>query len=374
MNSTKVTVLNGIEEVTHRLLLSTLFTAGPVILLGSFGNICVIVLFIRKKGLRTTSISLTVALMFFSLNFVGCAYPVQCLLDLFFFTSQPWCYLIGSILPTASVQVTVCLFVLTVERYIAIVHPFMAGNLFTTKRVTLIAAFIALYSYSFSYGIGALVWIGKGELWRQTRRCNWLFVTPSKNLILATMLHWMILIPIMVILFAHLFITVRRHIRSISSVQPATSQAPSQPVLSSPTNSRNENTRSNNHSALRISETLRRRTNRRMLREAKSALRLFFVFVIYICNWVPFTIFVVTGVLSEENVSPMQYVILHTFVYSAGAVAPYIYGFGNRRIFREIKVMILPRSCTTLADDSGNTVHFISTRTTRQDTREIDED
>ncbi|KAJ8040541.1 Dopamine receptor 1 [Holothuria leucospilota] len=362
MNSSLVNALTGIEEVTPDLIVLALFTAVPVVLVGSFGNICVILAFIRKKSLRTTSNCLTIGLMFSCLCLESYGYPVQCLINLFFITTQPWCYLLGSQNPALSMQITICLFVLTLERYVSITYPFIADKLFTPRRATFTVVFISFYSYVISFFIGGLIWIGKGDLWRQTRRCNWFFITPSRALILTTILHWLILIPVMFILYAHLFMTVRRHIRTISSMQPTATNEPYPSVTANSIASGSVRPRLVDQPSPRIADALRRHTKGRTMREAKSALLLFFVLAVYCFHWVPTTIFVLSGVLSTGNVSPKQYVLLHTVCYSSGAIVPYIYGFGNKRIRREIKSMILPRSCTPLLDDSGNTVYFADTR------------
>ncbi|KAJ8040545.1 Octopamine receptor beta-2R [Holothuria leucospilota] len=315
--------------------------------------------FIRRRNLRTTSNYFTMGLMFSSFLVAAYAYPMQVLIDLFYFTKQPACYLVGSLIIYAAIQMVLFLLLLTIERYITIIRPLVANTMFTAKRAIFLMACIPIYSFCVSVGIGALTWIEKGDLWQQTRRCNIIFMIPSSKAVLFVTSHHIILIPIMFVIYSHIFITVRRHIRSISKTQPATSCEVAQ--TSGEASSLHNDTKRlfpvNQPTSL-----LQRRSNGGIMQEAKSALRLFLVLTIYIINWVPVLVFLLTGVVSEKNISPYVYVLIHTFTYSSGVFSPLIYGLGNKVIRKEVKAMILPRSIRRLTDDTGNTVYFVDTR------------
>ncbi|KAJ8028031.1 hypothetical protein HOLleu_30155 [Holothuria leucospilota] len=216
-----------------------------------------------------------------------------------------------------------CLLVLTIERYITIMRPLKADNILTSTRAVLLFGCIAAYGVLVSFGVGGLTWI------------------------------------------------VRRHIHAISAMQrPATSSEEAQATVGV-SSMRNGTTRHChvNQPTHRLEDGPRRHTNKRITQEAKSALRLFFVVAVYIINWVPVIVFIMTGAASENNKSPYVYVIMHNFLYSSVIFDSYIYGFGNRLIRKEVKAMLLPRSVRTLTDDAGNTVNFVNMRRAKQEQR-----
>ncbi|XP_071816625.1 adenosine receptor A1-like [Apostichopus japonicus] len=345
MNISSEASSSNIGEVTPDLVRFTVLTTVPVALFGSFGNICVILVFIKKRHIRTVSNNFTVVLMFFCLINDISAYPMQSLFDLFFFTTQPSCYLGGSPNLALSIQITFCLLATTVERYITICRPLTANTILTPRRSIIALASIAIYGYTYGIVVSGLLWIGKGHIWRLTRRCNLSFMVPSKIYGMILVAHWMLPIPIMTFIHAHIFWTVRRHIREIAATsafdtRPTTGVSAS--IKSTPQTESNSGqpARERTRRTPARNASVRNHSYGRMMREAKSALRLFIVLTIYVINWVPFTLFLLTGVITPENVSPKAYVLLHLFAHSTGFFCPYIYGFGNKTIREEIKKML----------------------------------
>ncbi|KAJ8028033.1 hypothetical protein HOLleu_30157 [Holothuria leucospilota] len=123
---------------------------------------------------------------------------------------------------------------------------------------------------------------------------------------------------------------VRRHIHDISSMQkPATSSRVAQ-ATDRGSSMRNDTMHHGhvNQPTHRLGDGPRRHIDGRIMQEARSALRLFFVVAVYIINWVPGILFVLTTVVvSERNISPYLYVVMHTLLYTSVIFAPYIYGW-----------------------------------------------
>ncbi|PIK47485.1 putative trace amine-associated receptor 8b-like [Apostichopus japonicus] len=349
---------NNIEDLTSDILIFSIFTCGPVILVGTFGNLSVIVVFFRKRHIRTTSNYFMVALMF-SVAWVNMvAYPLQAMCDVFLIVTQPMCYLAGAAGIMSSLFMTLFLLATTVERYITICQPLTAHTIITPRRAVTIISFLAFYGVLLGSGFFGTVWIGKGELWRQTRRCNFNFMMPSTIMVQFIIGHWMVPLPVMIFIHLHIFLTVRRHIRAIAAVQCGTIVRP--PVGEDPVGLQ----RGGQGNIL--AQDGQRSAHSRLMKEARSAMRLALVIAVHIFNWVPFTVFLLTGVLRSENISPKQYILLHSFVYSTGLVCPYIYGFGNKSIRTEIQAMLCGKCTTSTRDPRAHRIAAITTGLPRQ--------
>ncbi|KAJ8026347.1 Alpha-1B adrenergic receptor [Holothuria leucospilota] len=363
MNSSQES--SNIKEVTVGLKVFVTLLTVPLSSIGAFGNLVVIAVVIKKRSLRTASNIFTVTLMGVSLVLCCHSYPLQLMIDLYFFTRQPWCFIVGSQLLAVSIHLSMCLLLTTVERYITICRPLQKDVILTPRKVILLVTAVLIYGGMIGT-LGGLFWIGKGDLWHSSRRCNFSFIVPSRVFALFLISNWLLPIPIMTMMYFHIFIVVRRHIREIAALLPRdtnTTDAPEafypRPV---PAISRTRSLEAAaRQGSIRIQNVFKKKMKGRVMREAKSAFLLFVVVAVYIFNWVPFVIFLLTGVLSAENVPPEQYVLLHAFVYSCGVIAPYLYGFGNRKFRRSIQAMLLPRCCST-TENAEDTLQTISSR------------
>lgn len=342
---------NLIEVTPSLKVLASVLTV-PLCVIGAFGNLAVITAVIKKRSLRTVSNIFTVALMVLSLLVCCHSYPLQVMLDLYFFTTHPWCFVIGSQLFMVSIYISMLLLLTTIERYISICLPLKADIILSHRKVLLTLLCLFLYGGLVGVGIAGLTWIGNADLWRMTKRCDIRFMAPSRYYSLFLISHWLLPIPIMTIMYLHIFIVVRRHIREIAVLLP---------INTNPTIAATANGDIQTQGRFRIHTVFKKRLRVRLMREAKSAFLLFLVVAVYVINWVPFILFLLTGVLTAEGVSPEQYILLHAFVYSNGTITPYLYGLGNRKLRLTIMSIFLPRNCVR-STDVDETVQTISSR------------
>ncbi len=290
-----------------------------ITLLSTIGNLALIIVFIIKQQLRTTSNYFIMGLLVVDL-ILGLLYPVQTLSHLKVISSNPECVVLLCILLMLGIIASFALLSLTIERYIMISRPLKADSIITLRRYFIATCIATVYAAIVAI-LPAISPIGNREPGLVPQGCRFHTIVPSAGYRFFIFANRFLPLPIMIILYVKIFLLVRKHAHAVAA--QITTSNPSREPSGTERNARG-NDHNNDNS---VQEAFRRKY--KFKTEAKSALLLFIIVAYFIITWIPFTIILFQQNVSE-NVNQMIYTISNMFAFSNCVVNPLIYGVGNR--------------------------------------------
>ncbi|XP_041477341.1 adenosine receptor A2a-like [Lytechinus variegatus] len=293
----------------------TIATNFTISIVGTIGNVLLILAFIKCRDLRTISNVFNLTTFVAGLSVCAITYPLQGLLDAFVIRQNPGCLLVLCVAFFTGFFFTLNVLALTIERYISICHSLHAPTILTKRRVAIALGGILVYAAFFGLILPLATPISNKEKVDPAVGCR-MFVIVHKSYV--TFLFTTFIFPAlpMLLIYTRIFMVLRRHIRAVvdqSTVRP-TGQA--------------DQIEPNARPALRERE---RRERARRKREVKSAVFLFILIFSFTICVLPFAIFILTTTFTLNIlISPLAFSLSHALVYSVCAINPYLYGFGNK--------------------------------------------
>lgn len=311
----------------------TITTNVVISIIGTIGNVLLILAFVRCRDLRT--ISNVFNLTTFAVGMVICSvvYPLQGLLDAFVITQNPGCITFLCLAFFAGICFTLNVLALTIERYISICHSLHAPTILTNRRVAFALGGIFVYA-AFCAFLPLATPLGYNGKVDPTVGCR-LFVIVQKYYVAFIFTNFLSPVIPMIVIYGRIFVVLRRHIRAVvdlSTIGP-----------------------SGTSDHIEANTVAARRERARWKREVKSAVFLFILIISFVINFLPFVIFILTSTFNAKSAfSPLAFSLTHVLVYSAAAINPYLYGFGNKS-FRRAVLSLFGKGRTSSKDPNLST-------------------
>ena len=241
--------------------------------------------------------------------------PLQCLQIAGVFSAEDYaCPLVVFFILTVALASVYSLLAVTFERHLIIAKPLRRMSMDSIRRFV-VGTLIFLWGYSI--GVGSLVLyvpkIKAPKDEREGKSCGMNHLVDSKGYSLFILSNFVLPIPIMVILYSHIFVIARRQLRSVADqVDPQAAGS---------------------NTSVRM-QLIRR--------EFRTALVLFFITAYYILSWLVVFVLVASfyGILKEANhiITTMDIII-----YLNAALNPWIYAWANKPLRKHFIRLITGR-------------------------------
>lgn len=306
------TPTNSSDWIINSYDIASLVLLPTIGVLSIIGNSVLIYLVVTVPNKRDFVNYFVFSLALVDLITAVCIIPLQCLQIAGVFSAEDYACVVVVFFLTVALASVYSLLAVTFERYLAIAKPFRRVSVKSVRRLV-IRTLIFIWGYSI--GVGALLLIPGVKATpsdRHGKNCGMNFLVQNKGYSLFVLCNFIIPLPIMMILYVHIFIIAKRQLRAvIGQVCPRTTDS--------------------HEVRIRI-----------IKREFKIALILFFITAYYIMSWlVVFALVAVFYVKLKENENIIT--SMEIIIYVNAALNPWIYAWANKALRKHLHRLIRGR-------------------------------
>lgn len=279
-----------------------------IAVLSIFGNLLVCVAIWRNKKLQTITNYFLVSLAVADFLVGALAIPCALIIDLgISYHNYSLCIFVLSMLIILTQSSIFSLLLVAVERYIAIVLPFHYRRLMKPR----IAKLVILLTWVLACVMGLIPLMGFQRRYKRTQHCIFVYVVNMTYMVYINFFGSVLTsLLVMFFIYAHIFITVRKHVKNIANMRTISAK--------------------------------QARKNVGIGRKVRKATSIFLILFLFIICWIPLHILNCVTLFCPRCTVPLQLTLTAVILSHANSVFnPLIYAYRMKSFHQAFKSIIL---------------------------------